>query len=147
MRRESGADFRASIVVGAERLADLLGERLGGEARLLAVAAELLDGHVARRPRLGARDDARRAVLVPNPDVLHLQVEERVRRLRHLRQLELVAEVRRVLREDAIAEEAEDGLVLLLEAELELGLELVELVEVAHRAHPSSARRAWTRPF
>ena len=59
-----------------------LGERLGGERRLLAVAAELLDGHVARRPDLDARDHPRRPALVPDPDVLHLHLEERVRRLR-----------------------------------------------------------------
>ena len=35
------------VVVGGERLADLLGERLGGEPRLLALAAQLLDRDVA----------------------------------------------------------------------------------------------------
>ena len=61
-------------------------------------------------------------------------VEERVARLRDVLEVELVAEVRRVLRQHAVAEEAEDGRVLLLQPELELGLELVELVEVRHAA-------------
>src|SRR5205823_12789805 len=100
-----------------------------------------------RRPGLGARDDPGRPVLVPDPDVLHLQVEEGVRGLRDLRQIELVAEVGRVLREHAVAEQAEDGGVLLLEAKLELRLELVELVEVAHAAECSFARRGSRGPF
>ena len=139
--------FPTSVVVGAQALADLLGERLRGQARLVALSTQLLDGHVARRPRLGARDNPSRTVLVPHPDVLHLQVEERVGGLGDLRELELVAEVRGVLRQHAIAEEAEDRGVLLLEAELELRLEFVELVEVAHAAESSFARRASTRPF
>src|SRR5947209_10539046 len=56
-------------------------------------------------------------------DVLHLQVEERVARLRDVVQVELVAEVRRVLGQHAVAEEAEDGGVLLLQLQLEPGLE------------------------
>ena len=135
----------SSVVVARERLADPLGERLGGERRLVALAAQLLDRDVARGVDLGARDHPRRAVLVPDPDVLHLQVEERVARLRHVLEVELVAEVRRVLREHAVAEEAEDGRVLLLERELELGLVLVELVEVGHQA-VSVAPRAGPRP-
>src|SRR5206468_1424734 len=109
-----------------------LGERLGRELGLVALAAQLLDGDVARRVDLSPRDDPRRAVLVPDPDVLHLDVEERVARLRHDLEVELVAEVRRILREDAVAEETEDGGVLALQLELELCLELVELVEVGH---------------
>src|SRR5206468_12995369 len=128
-------------------LADLLGERLGGQAGLVALRTELLDGDVPGRPGLGTRDDPRRPVLVPHPDVLHLQMEERVGRLRDLRQLEPVAEVGRVLGQDAVPEEAEDGRVLPLEAKLELRLELVELVEVAHAAECSFASRASTRPF
>src|SRR3954471_6437529 len=65
------------FVVRAERLADLLCERLGGELRLLALPAQLLDGDVARGVDLGARDHPRRPVLVPDPYVLHPQVEER----------------------------------------------------------------------
>ena len=121
------------LVVGAERLADPLGQRFRGQAGLVALAAQLLDGHVARGVDLGARDDAGRAVLVPDPDVLHLQLEERVARLRHVLQVELVAEVRRVLGQHAVAEEREDRGVLLLQRELELCLELVELVEMRHR--------------
>src|SRR2546430_15965690 len=135
------------LFVGSAALADLLGGRLGGEARLFALHAQLLDRDVARRPRLRARDDPRRPVLVPDPHVLHLEVEERVGRLRDLGQLELVAEVRRVLCEDAVTEQPEDGGVLLLEAKLELRLELVELVEVAHAHESSFARRASTGPF
>src|SRR5262249_50010784 len=135
------------VVVRRHAFADLLGERLGGEVRVLALAAQLLDGDVARRPDLSARDDPRRAVLVPHPDVLHAQVEERVVRLRDLREIEPVAEIRGVLGEDAVAEEPEDRRVLLLEAELELCLELVELVEVAHDAESSPASKVWTDPF
>src|SRR5215471_14096407 len=51
------------VVVGGERLADPLGQRFGGHAGLVALAAELLDGHVARGVDLGARDDPGRAVL------------------------------------------------------------------------------------
>ena len=123
-----------------QRLADPLGERLGGETRLVALAAQLLDRHVARGVDLGARDDPRRPVLVPHPDVLHLGVEERVARLRHHLEVELVAEVGRVLGEDAVAEQREDRRVLPLQLELELRLELVQLVEVAHGA--SVAREA-----
>ena len=45
------------------------------------------------RPDLDARDHPGRPGLVPDPDVLHLQLEERVRGLRHVLQVELVAEV------------------------------------------------------
>src|SRR5436190_17397325 len=94
--------------------ADALRERLRGQRRLVAFAAQLLDRHVAGDDEdLRARDHARRAVLVPHPDVLELQVEERVCSLRHDRPLQLVAEVRRVGGEHAVAEEAEHGLVLL----------------------------------
>src|SRR2546421_1804852 len=136
-----------SVLVGREGLADLLRQRFGGEARLLTLGAQLLDRDVARGPGFGPRDDACRPVLVPDPDVLHLQMEERVRGLRDLGQLELVAEIRRVLRQDAVAKQAEDGGVLLLEAQLELGLELVELVEVAHASESSSAKRVSTAPL
>jgi hypothetical protein len=57
-------------------------------------------------------------------------VEERIARLWDVAQVERVAEVGRVLGEDAVPEEAEDGRVLLLQLKLELRLELVELVEV-----------------
>src|SRR5207253_10529004 len=90
---------RLEVVVRGERLADALGEGLGRQRRLVAVAAQLLDGHVARGVDLGARDDPGRAVLVPDPDVLHLELEERVALLRDVLQVELVAEVRRVLRQ------------------------------------------------
>src|ERR1700751_4665454 len=63
---------RLELVVGAERLADSLGQRFRGQAGLVALAAQLLDRHVARGVDLGARDDPGRAVLVPDPDVLHL---------------------------------------------------------------------------
>src|SRR5205814_8588829 len=86
-------------------------------------------------------------VLVPDPDVLHLQVEERIARLRNVVEVELVAEVRRVLRQHAVAEQPEDRRVLLLEPKLELRLELVELVEVAHEPESSLASRVWTAPF
>src|SRR5207249_9939183 len=60
----------------------------------------------------------------------------------------LVAEVRRVLRQDAEAEETEDRLVLLLEPELEVGLVVVEIVEVGHsEGQCTRARRAWIGPF
>src|SRR5947209_15798533 len=59
-------------------------------------------------------------------------MEERVRLLRDVGALELVAQICRVLREHAVAEEAEDGLVLLLQLELEVGLVLVEIVQVRH---------------
>src|SRR4029450_4235568 len=81
---------------------------------------------------LGARDDPRRPVLVPHPDVLHLHVEEGIARLRPRLEVELVAKVRRVRGQDAVAEEREDGRVLALQRELELRLELVEIVEMAH---------------
>src|SRR5436309_12862748 len=100
---------RLQVVVRGERLADLLGQRLGGEARLVTVAAQLLDRHVARRPDLGARNDPGRAILVPDPHVFHPQVEEGVVRLRDLSEVELVAEVRRILGEDAVPEEPEDS--------------------------------------
>src|SRR5207344_705313 len=94
-------------------------------------------------------DDPGRPVLVPDPDVLHPQVEERVVRLGELREVELVAEVGRVLGEDAIPEQAEDGRVLPLQPELELRLEFVELVEMAHRditSPPSLASSGVTEP-
>ena len=59
-------------------------------------------------------------------------MEEGVARLGDVGEVELVAEVRRVLRQHAVAEEPENGRVLLLKGELELGLELVKLVEVRH---------------
>src|SRR5206468_2130563 len=118
--------------------------RLG---RIVADGPELLHRHVARGPDLGARDDPGGPVLVPDPDVLHLQMEERIVRLRDLSEIELVAEVRGVLSENAVPEEAEDGGVFLLQLELELGLELVELVEITHAVESSLARRAWTEPW
>ena len=82
--------------------------------------------------------------LVPDPDVLHLQLEERVGGLRDVLHVELVAEVGAVRGQHAVAKQRVDRAVLLLEAELELGLELVELVEVAHGEDCSSASRAET---
>jgi hypothetical protein len=74
-------------------------------------------------------------------------MEERVTGLRNILEIELVAEVRGVLRQHAVAEQSEDCRVLLLERELELGLELVELVDVrpeavilALRARPTQGR-------
>src|SRR6266516_1305024 len=122
------------VVIRWKSFADPLGEILRGQTRLVAFTPELLDGHVAGRVDLGPRDDPGRAILVPNPDVLHAQVEERVARLRDVLEVELVAEVCGVLREHAVAEQAEDSRVLLLQRELELGLELVELVDVRHEA-------------
>src|SRR5437868_1109532 len=139
-------DVEALFVVARKGLADLLGQRLGGELRLVALAAQLLHRHVARGVDLGPRDDPRWAVLVPDPNVLHLQVEERIARLGHVLEVELVAEVRCVLRQHAVAEEAEDGRVLLLEAKLELGLELVELVQMAHAGECSAVRRVRIGP-
>jgi hypothetical protein len=66
----------------------------------------------------------------------------RVGRLRDLGQVELVAEVGRVLGQDAVAEEPEDRRVLLLKANLELSLEFIQFVEVAHGPESSSERRA-----
>src|SRR5262249_18583253 len=74
-------------------------------------------------------------------------VEERIRRLRDVLQVELVAEVRRVLCQHTEPEERVDGAVFLLEAELELGLVVVELVEVAHHSDCSPRIRASTGPF
>src|SRR5690348_4346645 len=71
-------------------LADLLRKRFGGEDRLVTLAAQLLDRHVARGVDLRTRDHPGGAVLVPDPDVLHLQMEERVVRLRHVLDVELV---------------------------------------------------------
>src|SRR5581483_3087165 len=123
---------RSKVFFVRLRLADALGERLGSQRGLVALAAQLLDRHVAGREDLGARNDPRRPVLVPDPYVLELQMEERVRLLRDVGALELVAQICRILREHAVAEEAEDGLVLLLKLELEVGLVLVEIVQVRH---------------
>src|SRR6266545_2928854 len=136
----------SDVVVSGERLADPLGQRLRRQAWLLALAAQLLDRDVRRGVDLGPRDDPRRSVLVPHPDVFHLEVEERVARLRDVVEVELVAEVGRVLRQHAEAEEAEDGRVLPLESELELGLVFVQLVEVRHRPQSSAESRADTGP-
>src|SRR5207247_2502732 len=65
-------------------------------------------------------------------DVFHSEVEERVARLGEDAELVPVAEVGRVLRDDAVAEEAEDIRVLLLQPELELRLVFVQLIEVRH---------------
>src|SRR5689334_24482001 len=73
-------------------------------------------------------------------------MEERVVRLRHVLHVELVAQVRGVLGENAVPEEGEDRAVLLLQPELGLGLELVKLVEVTHASDCSPARSAWTVP-
>src|SRR5439155_17333793 len=123
---------------------------------LVALAAELLDGHVTRGVDLGPRDHPGGPVLVPYPHVLHAKVEERIAGLRDVLEVELVAEIGRVLGEHAVAEQPEDRRVLLLECELELRLELVELVDVGHeavilalRAKPTlgrgPARRGWDR--
>src|SRR5918995_7207615 len=148
----SGERLRV-VVVGLEPLAQPLRECFRGELRVVVLAAKLLDGDVARGVDLGARDDPRRPVLVPHPDVLHLHVEEGIAGLRRRLEVELVTEVRRVRRQDAVAEERKDGRVLALQRELELGLELVEIVEMAHRpsvalqAQWSPASRSDTRPW
>src|SRR5436190_19943792 len=141
-RARAGSEL---VVIRWKSFADPLGEILRGQTRLVAFTPELLDGHVAGRVDLGPRDDPGRAILVPNPDVLHAQVEERVAWLRDVLEVELVAEVCGVLREHAVAEEAEDGRVLLLQRKLELGLELVELVDVRHEG-VILAPRARPRP-
>src|SRR5580704_10997829 len=82
---------RLGVVVA--EIAHPLGERLGGERRLLTVGAELLDGHITRRPELDPRDHARRPRLVPDPDILHLQLEERIRGLGDVLHVELVAQI------------------------------------------------------
>src|SRR5438128_4165144 len=79
-RLRSETSFLERLVVARQGLADPLGERLGGHARLLALSPQLLDGHVARRVDLCARDDPRRPVLVPYPDVLHPDLEVRIAR-------------------------------------------------------------------
>src|SRR6185437_7669856 len=80
--------------------------------------------------------------LVPDPDVLHLDLEQRVGGLDPRLQLHLVAEVGGVRGEHAVTEQREDRRVLLLQLELEIGLELVELVEVRHHADCSPATRS-----
>src|SRR5581483_1838808 len=131
----------------AAAFADPLGERLGRQHVLVALAAELLDRDVARGVDLGPRDHPRRPVLVPDPDVLHADVEEGVARLWHVLEVELVAQVRGVLGEDAVPEQREDRAVLLLETKLGLGFELVELVEVAHERDCIAVRASRTVPF
>ena len=64
-------------------------------------------------------------------------MEERIARLRRVAEVELVAEIGRVLGQDAVAEQPEDRRVLPLQAELELGLELVELVDMRHAGQSS----------
>ena len=71
-------------------------------------------------------------VLVPDPDVLHRDVDHRVRRLVLDLEIELVAEVGRLLREHAVAEQPVDVRVLLLEPELQLGVVFLELVDIGH---------------
>src|SRR6476619_7713911 len=95
--QEKVASRKLLVVVARKRLADALGEILGRERGLVALAAQLLDGHGARRVYLGPRNDPRRPILVPHPDVLHSQMEERIARLRHVLEIELVAQVRGVL--------------------------------------------------
>ena len=73
-------------------------------------------------------------------------MEERVARLRLDLEVEPVAEVGRILGEDAVAEEAEDRRVLALQLELELGLELVELVEMTHGEDCSGEEELLHRP-
>src|SRR5262245_30911869 len=120
------------VVLAGERFADSLCERLGGQLRAAALSAELLDRDVAGRVDLGPRDQPRRAVLVPDPDVLHLQVVEGIAGLRRVIEVELVAEIGRVLGQHAEPEQFEDVGVFALQPELELRLELVELVDVRH---------------
>src|SRR5262249_31065307 len=72
--------------------------------------------------------------------------EERIARLREVVEVELVAEIRRILGEHAVAEEAEDGRVLLLQPELELRLVFVQLVEVRHGGQSSAESNAPTPP-
>src|SRR5439155_18166450 len=122
-RAYRGVVRRLRLVVRAERFADALGQGLGGQRRPLALAPQLLDRDVAGGVHLRARNHPRRPVLVPDPDVLHLQVEERIARLRVRLEIEPVAQVRRVLREHAVAKQREDRRVLLLQLKLELSLE------------------------
>ncbi len=138
-RRPRAAQWRAGGYSDLRRY-----DEVGRERRLGAVLGlELLDRDVLRRVDVGLRDDPRRTVLVPHPDVLHREMDQRVRRLVIDLQVELVAEVRRLLREHAVPEEPEDGRVLALETQLELGVELLEIVDVGHQQlrHKGSARR------
>ncbi len=97
---------RAEVYTSGDvTIEELRGEGVRGQLRIVVLAAQLLDRDVARGVDLGARDDPRRAVLVPDPDVLHLHVEERIARLGRDLQVELVAEIGRVRRQDAVAEE------------------------------------------
>src|SRR3954453_89828 len=59
-------------------------------------------------------------------------MEKRVALLRDVVEVELVAEIGRVLRQHAVPEQAEDGRVFALQLELELRLVFVELVEIRH---------------
>src|SRR5262249_44914299 len=141
--RSSGSEVVAERAVA---VAHALRERVRGELRLLALGAQLLDRDVGRGVDLDARHHPRRPVLVPDPDVLHLDLEERVGRLRHVLEVELVAQVRRLLGEHAVPEQAVDRAVLLLDAQLELGLEVVQLVEMAHDDDSSPASSTETKP-
>src|SRR6185437_2138403 len=67
-------------------------------------------------------------------------------RLRDVLEIEFVAEVRRVLRQDAEAKKCVDSAVLLLEPQLELCFEVVELVEMAHDGDCSSAIKLASAP-
>src|SRR5215207_3716407 len=69
------------VVFAAEGLAEALGPRVGRQLRLLPLTAQLLHRDVARCVNLCARYHPGPTVLVPVPDVLQPQVEERVARL------------------------------------------------------------------
>jgi hypothetical protein len=82
---------------------------------------------------LGARDDPRRPGLVPHPDVLHHQARERIRRLVVSLDLQPVAQVGRLGGQHAVAKQAEYRRVFTLQPQLELGVVLLEVVDVGHR--------------
>src|SRR5262249_51693960 len=126
---------------------EALRELLGGERRLLALTAELLHRHVPGRPELDLLDHAGRAALFPHPDVLHLHLRERVRWLGQVLEGELVAEIGAVLGEHAVAEQRIDRAVLPLQPQLELGLEFVELVDMAHGRDCSPRNNSMTTPI
>src|SRR3954451_9654338 len=105
-----------------------------GDVRLL----EFLDVDVLERHDAHVLDEPGGAVHVPDPRVVHLDLEvDLAVGVSHV-QVDLVGEVEPALRLDDVGELADDVAILPIELELHLGLVLLEIL-CAHRVPPSMA--------
>src|SRR5690606_20510131 len=96
------------------------------------------------------RNDARGPIAIPHPHVTHFQLEQQIRGVRNAVNFQLIAQIGRLVGDDAIAENRKDVCVLLLEPQLKLCVVLVQVLSACHDKHPlpsvTGAEPRATRP-